>query len=145
VGRYTDCEVLDRLIERLLTSPKAKGLDTAKGSFDRCKRTSFWVEKEAKKAGLEARVIQLSGGPSDRTKADPRWIDQSTVYHYVPVVEGYSIDLCARQFNPDNHYPDVRVLEDLRSEWDSACPAGLTSLQLLWHPFMDIESERPGL
>lgn len=139
--KYTDNLALDQLIERLLADSQTVGLDTVEGSFDQCKKISFWVADQAKAAGFEASVVQLSDGPHDRNSADPRWEKQPTVYHYVPVIESYSVDLCARQFNSTAPYPDVRILTDLRQEWGSAYPADWTS-PALWHPHMDAGGER---
>jgi hypothetical protein len=130
---------IDALIERLLQQPAARGLDTPEGSFDRCKQTSFWIADEARKAGLAAEVVQLSDDELDRTKVDPRWRDLPVIYHYVPVVAGVSVDLCARQFDAGAPFPDVRPLDELRASWGSAYSAESFTAPAFWHPHQGLQ------
>jgi hypothetical protein len=103
-------------------------LATARGSFDRCRKTSFDLAGHLRSLGHDPVVVRLSEGLRDWPDADPRWLKLTTRSapsrshhwtHYAVLCDGSVVDGAYRQFDPAAEHPRVVSLADVRAEWGS--------------------------
>lgn len=90
----------------------------SESDFDTCQQRTQRRVRDLRRAGVDARWIQVQGMRVGAPDADPRWqeIPPSARSHYVVKVDGVYHDLAPRQFWP--HAPAELVERDYMRRWE---------------------------
>lgn len=119
---------------------------TQKGACNRCQRASLQLAFELEQRGVPHSIVEFGGYIGCKLeKISDMYDDGLRPFwtHCVVYVEGYIIDLTARQFDPDTPWPWISRYEDMRPAW-IACEGTVTDDcdVVTWHDFDKVREEQ---
>lgn len=89
-------------------------------TFGECIMWSKALIYDLREAGFDAKLLRLAGHQGSFPNAHPEWIKLGPSFwyvHYVVLVEGWTIDVTRRQFDPNCPLPVIETLEQTKQEW----------------------------
>lgn len=96
-------------------------LDSLEGSFSRCRQVSESIGQRLANMGEDVKILRLEGYKESFEKAHPKWKKIGTAFavHYVVMLDNnWTVDLTARQFDPEKPKVFILIKEELEKSWN---------------------------